>query len=56
MIPRFPPQGNWGRKVTRNGGPQFGACLILSELGTQTLPNSFETDLGKVFFCQVVQW
>ena len=27
----FPPPGNWGQKVTRNGGPQFGACLILSE-------------------------
>ena len=28
----FPPPGNWGQKVTRNGGPEFGACLILSEL------------------------
>ena len=27
----FPPPGNWGQKVTRDGGPQFGECLILSE-------------------------
>ena len=27
----FPPPGIWGQKATRNGGPQFGACLILSE-------------------------
>ena len=28
----FPPRGNGGQKATRNSGPQFGACLILSEL------------------------
>ena len=25
----FPPPGNWGQNATRNGGPQYGACLIL---------------------------
>ena len=29
---RKPPPGNGGQKVTRNGGPQFGAWLILSEI------------------------
>ena len=27
-----PPQGNGGQNVARNGGPQIGACLILSDL------------------------
>ena len=31
MNPLFSTLGNWGQKVMRNGGPQFGACLILSE-------------------------
>ena len=31
MNPLFSPLGSWGRKVTRNGGPQFGACLVLSD-------------------------
>ena len=26
--PHFSAPGNWGQNVTRNGGPQFGACLI----------------------------
>ena len=30
--PLFPPPGNRGQKVTRNGGPQIGACLILCEV------------------------
>ena len=35
----IPPPGNWGQKVTRNGGPQFGACLILSDcFGSQKNP------------------
>ena len=31
----FPPPENRGQKLTRNRGPQFGACLILSEAPTQ---------------------
>ena len=31
MNPLFPPPGNRGQNVTRNGGPQIGACLILAE-------------------------
>ena len=31
MNPLFSPTGNRGQKVTRNGGPRCGACLILSE-------------------------
>ena len=29
--PLFSLPGNRGQKVTQNGGPQFSACLILSE-------------------------
>ena len=35
----FPPPGNRGQNVTRNGGPPFGARLILSESwGAPTFP------------------
>ena len=39
----FPPTGKWGEKVTRNhsnGGPQFGACLILSDAPVLTWAKS----------------
>ena len=31
----FPPLRNWGLRLTRNGGPPFGACLILSDVGQE---------------------
>ena len=30
--PVFHPPGNGGEKVTRDGGPQIGVCLILSDI------------------------
>ena len=32
----FPPPGNQGHNVKQNGGPQFGACLILAEKQVQS--------------------
>ena len=34
MNPHFSPPRNREQNVTRNGGPQIGACLILSEVFT----------------------
>ena len=31
MDPLFSPTGDGGQNVTQNGGPQIGACLILSD-------------------------
>ena len=45
MNPLFPPPGNGGQNVTRNGRPQFGACLILSELTKKEYNRGFQCDV-----------
>ena len=50
MNPLFSPTGNWRQKVTRNGGPQSSACLILSEL------RAFRKGVSEKAFCVEVPW
>ena len=50
MNPLFPPEGDGGQNVTRNGGAQTGACLILSDYFLVTYSDASVTFF--VIFCQ----